>query len=348
MYFRKSNQLALNLHPSHSRSRHCWNSTLLIAFVVVCVCSGRHSAAQQVNHQLGFLCDNNFLLLNGDDGYYTSGLFLGYHRQRVGAEGNRRPVFSFEVGQMIYNAHSRKILPASYGASFPSGIGEIDRPIAGYLFAKASRTSFINRSTILRVGASVGVVGESSGGRLVQQTWHRWIGVKEHWNWVWDYQVKNELGANLHGMIATTIIKSNPKHFQVTTVTQATIGSQLTNLAQGVLIQVGKLRALQSASYWNAGIGSWKSDNFERELYFFYHPQMMYQVYNATIQGGMFRQGKGPIVTSVWPWVLMHTTGFRFSFRRFDVGYHVTFQNKEAKTQRNRQSYASLITSFRF
>jgi hypothetical protein len=251
---------------------------------------------------------------------------------------------------MIYTAYSRKILPAGQ-SNIPGGISQIDRPIAGYLFGKISSSTFYHDRRLLTLGISVGTIGDNSLGKEVQEFWHKMIGVKDYWNWVWDYQVKNEVGANVHGTFANAII--DPKQqslFQVTPITQATLGTTFTNLSQSVLLQFGKLRPMSSSSYWHSKLqlSGASADNKNMELFFYYRPEVKYQLYNATIQGGMFRSDKGPLVSEPQPFVFLHEIGVRFSVPKYCVGYYVTFQSKDAKGQFYRQSYASVFVAYRF
>jgi hypothetical protein len=116
---------------------------ILLLFMLTTV----HSLCQDgiekpIRQQLGFMCDNNFLLFNGDDGYHTSGMFLRYDRVSGRTNDNRKEILSYELGQLIYTAYSRKILPTR-SSQFPGGIDQIDRPIAGYLYGKVSRSLFM-------------------------------------------------------------------------------------------------------------------------------------------------------------------------------------------------------------
>ena len=140
---------------------------LVVLFKLSAVCQSQKAMRQQ----LTFTCDNNFLLFNGEDGYYTNGVFLRYDRiNRNTKASSVKKIFSYEVGQMIYTAHSRKILPKPSG-NFPGGIEQIDRPIAGYLFGKALYSSFYHDRSMLGFGVSVGTIGEHSFGRSVQEYW---------------------------------------------------------------------------------------------------------------------------------------------------------------------------------
>jgi lipid A 3-O-deacylase len=304
-----------------------------------------------MRHQLTFLVDNNYFLFNGDDGYYTSGIFFKYdHIYSNPLPAAPKRIFSYEGGHMIYNAYTRKILPTGNQSKFPGGIEQIDRPIAGYLFGKVSCSSFYGNHRMFAFSISIGSTGKYSFGKDVQEFWHRTVGIKDHWNWVWDYQVNSELSVNTQGTFANSLVKKKNTFFQITPVTQATLGTAFTNVFQSVLFQLGRFRPMSSSSYWNSRLQLVKDlRNFHStELYLFYQPSVGYQLYNATIQGGLFRRDKGVIVSEVVPFIISHKIGIRFSAPKYSFGYHVTFQTREAETQFHRQSFASLMAAFRF
>lgn len=307
----------------------------------------------KVGRQISLNLDNNFFLFNGDDGYYTNGTFIKYSLIGASTSGEvEKKIFSFELGQKIFIAHSRKILPSpNTQLNIPGGIQQIDRPIAGYLFGKISKSLFYKKRTMLELGASIGSIGKNSFGQDLVEIWHETIGVKDYWNWVWNYQVKNEVGVNLHGTFGYSILPYTPNQFfQLTPITQATIGTTFTDLSQSLLFQIGKLRPMSSSSFWSSRLervgGS--DENQTLELFLFYKPEIKYQVYNATIQGGMFSQDKGQILSEVNPVVFSHEFGLQLSRPRFSVRYSMIFQSKEAKSQFLNQSYGNFGCSFSY
>jgi len=324
----------------------------LSVWILACLALSYAKGQGDLRHQLTFTCDNNFFLFDGDDGYYTNGVFLRYDRLSAkSTEASFKRIFSYELGQMIFAAHSRKLLPVSNSLGLPYGVGEIDRPIAGYLYGKATQTTFYANRRMWAWGISVGTIGDNSFGKEAQEFWHTMIGVKSYWNWVWDYQVKNEVGANLHGAFAQSMIRSETSSLvQITPVTQIVVGTTFTNVTQSAVLQIGKLRAMSSSSYWNSRLSS--TDNSaggpSLEFFVYYKPSVRYQLYNATVQGGMLRSDKGPIIADVQPFVFSHEVGLRLSVPRYCVGYQLTFQSKEARGQFYRQSYASVYLSWRF
>lgn len=328
--------------------------TITIIFHLVALSFSATGQQDSTNfrQQAKFVCDNNFFLLNDEDGYYTSGMFLSYSRLLADLSlTSHKKIFSVEIGQEIYTAHSRKILPRpNIPLNIPGGLEQIDRPIAGYLFGRISYATFYTTRSMLELGISAGAIGTNSFAQDVQEYWHNVIGVKDYWNWVWEYQVENEFGVNLHGSFAYALLKPEQQSlFQITPTTQATLGTIYTNFSQSILFQLGRLRPLSSSVQWDSRVGQGRNTDVDNvEFFFLYKPELKYQLYNATIEGGMFNDNKDAILSDVNPLVLSNEIGLRFSLPRFSLGYSIVFQTREAKSQFHTQSYGSIVGSFCF
>jgi hypothetical protein len=298
------------------------------------------------NQQFTFTSDNNFLLFNGDDGYYTSGVFLRYDRLRSRSL-RRKQIFSFELGQQLYTAHSRKILP-NPTSQFPGGLSQIDRPVAGYLFAKTALSTVFNNNILLIVGVSAGSIGNHSYGREIYIFWHEAIGVKSHWNWVWDHQLEDKLGANLHGTVALPVVYTSNR-FQLTPVTEITAGTSFTELTQAVVIQYGRLLRIHNSSFWQTRMqNNPDAEGTASELFLYLKPALTYQLYNATIEGGRFTSEQRGITDKPMSWVGSYTAGLCFAKARYSLAYQFTVQTREAKRQFHHQSHGSISMTYRF
>lgn len=74
----------------------------------------------------------------------------------------------------------------------------------------------------------------------------------------------------------------------------------------------------------------------------------MYQFYNSTIQGGLYLKDKGPITSTIEPWVIKQQLGIGFAAKRYNVKLELVFQSREAKSQRQTHSYGGLHVGWRF
>ncbi|MBD0280486.1 MAG: lipid A deacylase LpxR family protein [Flavisolibacter sp.] len=315
---------------------------LIILLFLSFTSKGQHTGPKGFSQQLSIITENDRYLFQGKDGYYTNGLIINYSRvHRTKNTAILKQVNQYEIGQKIFTPYSRKIYVVT----------QIDRPVTGYLYAKFSRSNFIAHNQLWQWGVSVGTIGKASLGEALQDAFHKMIHVNsDWWGWIWDYQLKSNVGINLHGQYARGLLNTNTSSFlQITPVTQATLGTSFTNVSQGLLLQVGKFNLLHQSAYWNASVQDKQVPQFVKpELFFYYYPEVLYQLYNATVQGGLFRKEKGPITSSIKPFVVMHQIGALFAQNRYTLRLGTTFQTKEARSQRYNHSYGSIHIGYRF
>jgi hypothetical protein len=290
--------------------------------------------------QLSVTTENDYYLLQGKDAYYTNGIIINYSKIHHSGKGKFiKQTDQYEIGQKLFTAFSRKIY----------NVSEIDRPIAGYLYVKFLRTSFLSHNRFFQWGASLGTIGKAALGKQMQNGFHKLIDVDPGiWGWVWDYQLKTEPGINLHGLYAKGLIDKT-SFFQLTPVTKATLGTSFTHISQGLFFQLGKLKPLGESAYWNASLEEKGVSVIKKaELFLYYLPELKYQLYNATIQGGLFRKDKGPITSTVKPLVFTQQLGALCSLDRYTLRLGIVFESKEANSQHFNHTYASIQGSYRF
>ena len=291
--------------------------------------------------QLSITTENDFYLMQGKDAYYTNGIMINYSKiHHSGSAKFIKQTDQYEIGQKLFTAYSRKIYDVS----------EIDRPIAGYLYAKFLRSGFMTRNRFFQWGVSLGTIGKAALGKQMQNGFHKLINVDPSlWGWIWDYQLKTEPGINLHGLYGKGLIENKTSFFQLTPVTNLTLGTSFTNVSEGLFFQLGKLKPSDESAYWNASVEENDAGTTKKtELFFYYLPELKYQLYNATVQGGLFRKDKGPITSSVKPFVFTQQLGALCSLDRYTLRLGVVFETKEASTQRLNHVYASIQGSYRF
>jgi lipid A 3-O-deacylase len=316
------------------------NIFLLCAVLVLLATAGEaQKTVSTFSQQFLVTSENDRYVFKGKDGYYTNGLLFNYTRALQLKNGQKR-LNSFELGQKIFMPYSRRIYVPS----------QIDRPVTGYLYARFTRTHFKTPDALWQWGLSADAIGDASLARGVQNTFHNWIGVNSSWwGWVWDYQLKSQIGLNLHGTYAKGMISSDASStVQLMPVTKTTLGTSFTNISQGLVVQVGQLRPLSESAFWNAAVQPNGEARQEKpEWAFYYYPELLFQAYNATVQGGLFRKNKGPVTSSPEPFVLTHQVGALFSHNRYLVQLAANFRGREARSQRFSQSYGSVQVGYR-
>lgn len=226
----------------------------------------------KLTHQITIDTDNDVYMLNGSDGYYTNGMFINFSKLGKNNKNDQgtKTIYNYAVGHKIFTPGIREVYVVT----------EIDRPITGYLYGKFSISKFTRSNKFINYGLSLGTIGNNAQGEKVLKLYHPFIKINsDFWDWVWKYQLKNEIGINLHGSFAKSLInyQSSP-FFQVTPQTDLTLGTTFTNISQSVIFQVGKQNSMSESSYWGARLSNSENRAYKREFFFFYRPQVSYHL----------------------------------------------------------------------
>lgn len=319
------------------------NSKQIIAIMIVFLSQlGATAQKKSQGHskEISFTTDNDNYLLQKRDGYYTNGFYFSF--QHLGApakQADGKLILRYEIGQMIFN-------PYKYSVIFPT---EMDRPFAGYLYAKFSRSKFYRNSSNLQYGISAGVLGNASGAKATQRRYHDLINIYDVEGWT--YQLKNEIGVNLSGQYSYPLSGKLRESgaVDVNGIVKASLGNTFTNGVAGILFRVGRLADPSRSVAWNSRISKQGSEPVDRtEFFVFFQPEVMYQVYNATLQGGLFRDDPGPVTAPLEPWVYQHRVGLMFAAHRYSAVLAVVHRTREASSMRRKENYGSVMFGYRF
>ncbi len=129
--------------------------------------------------------DNDSLLLNRSDGFYTSGVRISKSYRLPVDDGWHSA--GWRVGQQMYTPSNVRLLPEQ--------IGRFEHPYAGWIYAGVwSRAEHADGSDVA-VGLDLGCIGPCSGGRLTQEVSHRWLNQPKPRGWA--SQIRNEIGVVL-------------------------------------------------------------------------------------------------------------------------------------------------------
>jgi len=283
--------------------------------------------------ELSFTNDNDAYLFQKKDANYTNGLFLKL-TTAAQKNGNKR-VRSYEIGQMIYTPLIRKTAAPE----------DIDRPYCGYLFFKYNESQFFANESVLQYSVSLGVVGAASFGEDMQNSYHKLFRYAPFTGW--QYQVQNALGIDLGFNYARTVIEDSSWLKWVPDI-QVNLGSTFTNAKLGAYLCVGSFEKNSNSALWNARVQNKATQtNRKYELFAYWHPQIIFQAYNATVEGGLFSKGNGAVLRETEPWMFQQTWGLCYAQGRWTTKIELIYQSREAVTQKNPQRYGSLQLGYR-
>ena len=309
--------------------RYCF---CLIFIFIFCFAFGQKLAYK---NELRFTTDNDAYLLQKKDGYYTNGLFLKLSSAKE-KHGNKI-INSYELGQMIFTPQD----------VFFYREGGIDRPFCGYLYFTCSKAIFLPKQQVLQWAVSLGTVGPNSLGQNVQETIHQWFQYKTFKSW--DTQIANEIGVNTTVKYAISYTPFKTELIKLVPEAEATIGNTFTNAKIGGYVCFGLMENISNSSLFSASINNKNVEKkYNAELFIYWHPQLMAQVYNATVQGGLFSNDDKDVTALIWPTIYSQSFGLLLVMGRLTTKLEVTYLTQEARTQKAPQRYASIGVGYKF
>lgn len=206
--------------------------------------------------------DNDTLLLNRNDGFYTSG--MRYSRRYSMHDAGDLTIYEWRIGQDQYTASDIK-LP-------PERVGPPDHPYAGWLYGGFFKERHRPDGSRYRFGVDIGCLGPCAGGEWTQKQFHRLI--DQPLPQAWSRQVKNEVGVVLHADVAP-VRWALGSSIDITPAINARFGNIFTDAGAGVLVRAGRLNILPG----------------QTTLHAFLRADVRAVGYNATLQGGYFSKG---------------------------------------------------------
>jgi lipid A 3-O-deacylase len=233
--------------------------------------------------------DNDSLLLNKNDGFYTSGIRYTYARTVDTGPGVQ--TFGWRIGQELYTASDIKLPPAL--------VGPPNHPYAGWLFAGAFKEENRRDGSYARFGIDLGCLGPCAGGEATQTAFHRVLNQPRPQGW--SKQVRNEPGVVLHGEIAparwtfgSSVDMTPNLHFR--------FGNIATDGGVGATVRAGRLNLLPSGSTFHGYVrGTVNAVG-----------------YNATLQGGYFTKNN-PHTVDPKRWVGSAEAGIAWSGEEYGL-----------------------------
>jgi lipid A 3-O-deacylase len=292
--------------------------------------------------EVSITTENDNYVLTFNDGYYTNGLFLQYSRPAKWKTNNRlmKVISGYKFGQMIFVSENWINRTAQ----------TIDRPFSGYLFFQKGYNFFYREGHVLRVAADFGATGKSSYAREIQEWYHTATGLPEVVGW--PYQLNGETSLNFSAQYNYNFLglKNQRNNFELMGTGGVNLGNAFTNVSTGLLVKFGNFEDPARSSFFNARTGKGEGEKLKRnaEVFIYFHPQIMHQLYNATVQGPLFRSDKGPIVFDINKQVYMHRWGIHYAERRWTLDVHFVKKNREAVSMREKERFGSISLAYRF
>ena len=312
-----------------------WKLLLFLGgYFSMMIAGAQNVSTESHAREISFTTENDAYLLQKNDAYYTNGVFFAI-RTAQERQGKKR-IQGYEIGQMIFTPLIRKTTSPA----------DIDRPYCGYLFFRYNQTRFANNRSVLQYNAGVGQVGSASLGENLQNSYHKLLGYSRFTGW--QYQVQNALGVDLGASYAYTLLEDS-SWIKVMPVVQANLGMNFTNAKLGAYFCLGIFEDNRNSALWNARVQTKETTTRKKhELFAYWYPQFIAQVYNATVRGGLLHsRGNSEIIGKLEPWMFQQNIGLCYAAARWTTNFEYIYQSPEAIAQSRAQQYASVRVSYR-
>ncbi len=314
--------------------------TLLVAilsFTGICAMA----QAPSFKNEFGFRSDNDSYLAYGQDRYYTNGLFIYFRRATDQSKLKKKLnkiIWEAEAGQKMYNAQSGNVPDITY----------VDRPFAGYLYAGGSVNFLFNSENSLKISVQAGTIGPAAKGKEAQELLHSVVGFYEIKGWEW--QVNNEAAFNSTANYKHFLFRNKAGKLDLGLESYVNIGNTYSGLGAGLMLRTGSLNQLFHSASTESVVSnnSESTDLTEREFFFYAKPILHYIAYDATIEGGLFSNNKGPVVFDVKPLVFSQQAGVIYSKNRWTADFSLIFKSREVNSIAKAHQYGSAALYYRF
>lgn len=288
--------------------------------------------------ELNFRSDNDLYLFNKQDQYYTNGIFLNIRKVADSTRLSPKEVnrlWGLTVGQKMYNAYTAQI----------RYIEEVDRPITAYLFVAADLDRYFANESVLSFTIELGTIGQRALGRQFQEGIHKVLNLYDIAGW--EYQLKNAAGVDASVRYGGLLYRNAARWLDLSAHAEAILGLNHTGLSVAPTLRLGRVNPLYQSVYTSSRLQV-HGTTANRELFFYYTPQLRFVGYDATLQGGMFLHDKGPVTHSPSRWVLYNQFGFAYANRAITLRMQYIFYSKEVPGMFFRHRYGSIGMGYRF
>jgi len=312
----------------------------LFLFIINILIQNDSLLAQNLKQEIGIQTDNDSYLAGGSDRYYTNGIFIFYNKalnfDREKKNKLENKIFGIKIVQKIFTPKTINI----------NSIQEIDRPYAGFLFIEPQLNLLFKNESSIKLSSTIGVIGNKSGAKVVQKTIHNLLGFDEPRGW--ENQIEDNYIINFSAEYTKLLIKESS--YDLSFNGKVNLGNGFNGTELGPIIRVGKFNKLfnsmitNSSVYYNNNIKS----NYH-EFYFYYKPKILYNVYDATIQGNMFSKNNQEIMYTIQPIVFSNQLGVDYRIKHLSASLNITFQTTDVKRmRRDYHGWGSIVVSYLF
>ncbi len=272
-------------------------------------------------NQINLDVDND-LYFDSRDMYYSSGIFISFSSLKN--IENKKHFYHFKIGQLIYTPSSRYELNTQL----------YDYPYSGYLFLELSKQKQISKNSSLTLGGNIGITGNASLAKGMQNLYHDLILDLPHL--AWKSQMPQEFQINLVANYFKGFKIEN--NVNITTQLYSKIGTYqiMTGINFGLL--VGELNWI--------GFNNNIIKNSNNKLSFYLGTHQEYYFHDYKLEGSLFNEN-APLTMTSNKYRNTLEIGFKKKFRNLQVLTTFNSMSKDTEMQRtSRHPYLKISLSY--
>lgn len=296
-------------------------------------------------YEITFITDNDDYTFKYTDRYYTNGLFLKFATALKDIDNKTlsgsKKILTLELGQQMYNSYQHD---TGY-------LKTLDRPFAGVLYIKAGLTKAFANENVFQWNIQTGIMGPAAKGKEVHRWWHKNFGLPPIYGW--ETQLNNEAFLNVQASYHHHLIKKQKDKpwYDAFAFVSGSAGNNLSAINAGLEFKIGAFEKAYQSVAWNTRIQKQKqSPGYRRnhEVFFYFEPQLTYQIYNAVLQGGLFANNKGFYHTGIKSLIYQHRFGILYAQNHWTTQLGFIFRTREAEKQIAIENLGVMRLSYRF
>jgi len=312
--------------------------SLIVPLVLLISKTETLKAQKKYTKEIGLISENDLYTSLYYDRYYTNGTFIYFRFLDKNSHRNKK-IHELSINHKMYTPN--------FANSF--SIEDIDRPYAGYIFAKYSQQIFSKNNFSLKSSFEIGILGPDAIAQDLQNLIHKIYGFRPAEGW--QYQIRNTLGLGVGFTLLKPFNKTPKKHIDFTSSSELKLGTILSELNIAVYTRMNLFNSYLNP-YSNSTLFSSNlnpvTKTQKKELFLFLKPQIGLAFYNATIQGSLFNQNS-PVVFGINSFIYEIEFGIKYALNRFDLSYSIIKYSKRTHTiKANNSNYGSIIIGYKF
>lgn len=282
--------------------------------------------------RLGISIDNDSFASVVNDKYYTAGTNIFFNYYSKNSNENLRITKGFNVFQKIFNPAWVKSENIEYH----------NRPYAGLLAVEHEVNRFYSSGLIWKTQYQMGFIGPNSFAKEFQEWMHTNFNFGKVYGW--ESQIQNAFVVQYNTTFVKPITSISGNQYDFHWKSLAEVGTAFNSINTGLLFRFSfnkNLVKLFQSNFFPSLVN-------QKEFYFYLNPEVNIQLYDATIQGNIFRDNS-PLTYGIVPFRFRLHAGLNYDVQNLHMryGFHYT-TNEVSKSTATGYYYGTVSLAYDF